>query len=229
MRSTATSILKNVYHIPDPTLLSCLYLDPTLNPPDVAKYDFDPAKAKALLTEAGVDPSKWGELDFDTYYGDQGSLDAMTAIQANLADVGIKVKITQMDSAAWSKKLLRRRQFHDVDDRWRRRRCRRWLRHRHPRSKNAWPKGGNGWKGYHYENAELDAALDAVGTEFDAAKRTTAIQNVCKIDAVEQPFINLWATTRYWFISDKIHNFVSTPGPGMGNYYKAAETWFRQP
>ena len=55
------------------------------------------------------------------------------------------------------------------------------------------------------------------------------IQNVCKIDAEEQPFINLWATTRYWFISDKIHNFVSTPGPGMGNYYKAAETWFVQP
>ena len=96
-------------------------------------------------------------------------------------------------------------------------------------SKNAWPKGGNGWKGYHYENAELDAALDAVGTEFDTAKRTTAIQNVCKIDAEEQPYINLWATTRYWFISDKIHNFVSTPGPGMGNYYKAAETWFVQP
>ena len=224
------SILQNIYHIPDPTLLNCLYLDPTLNPPDVHTYDFDPAKAKSLLTEAGVDPSKWGELDFDTYYGDQGSLDAMTAIQANLADVGHQGQDHPDGQRGVEQEVLRRRQLHHVDDRWRRRRGRRRLRHRHPAArKNAWPKGGNGWKGYHYENAELDAALDAVGTEFDAAKRTTAIQNVCKIDAEEQPFINLWATTRYWFISDKIHNFVSTPGPGMGNYYKAAETWFVQP
>ena len=220
------SILQNIYHIPEPTLLNCLFLNPALNPPDVQTYDFDPEKAKALLTEAGVDPASWGELDFDTYYGDQGSLDAMTAIQSNLADVGIKVKIQQMDSASWSTKYYDNGgstmsmiggdgggaaggygigTLH---------------------SDNAWPKGGNGWKGYHYVNAELDAALEAVGTEFDEAKRIAAIQQVCKIDAVEQPYINLWATTRYWFINNRIANFVSTPGPGMGNYYKAAETWF---
>lgn len=219
------SILQNIYHIPEPVLLSCLFLDPALNPPDVHQYEFDPAKAKALLAEANVDPASWGELDFDTYYGDQGSLDAMTAIQSNLADVGIKVKIQQMDSASWSTK------FYDngastmsmiggdgggaaggyglgtLS------------------SKSAWPKGGNGWKGYSYKNDALDAALDAVGKEFDETKRQTLLQEVCRIDAEEQPFINLWATTRYWFINNRIANFVSTPGPGMGNYYKAAETW----
>ena len=51
------------------------------------------------------------------------------------------------------------------------------------------------------------------------------LQEVCRIHAEEQPYINLWATTRYWFINNRIANFVSTPGPGMGNYYKAAETW----
>jgi peptide/nickel transport system substrate-binding protein len=223
------SILQNVYHIPEPTLLSCLYLDPSLNPPDVQQYPFDPQKAKDLLKAAGVDPASWGELDFDTYYGDQGSLDAMTAIQSNLADVGIKVKITQMDSASWSKK------YYDdgastismiggdgggaaggygINS---------------LHSKNAWPKGGNGWKGFHWDVPELDAALDPVATEFDPAKQQILLQNVCKVDADQQTYTHLWATTRYWFISDKIHNFVSTPGPGMGNYYKAAETWFRQP
>ena len=88
------------------------------------------------------------------------------------------------------------------------------------------PRAATAGRAIHYENAELDAALDAVGAEFDEAKRVTALQQVCKIDAEEQPFINLWATTRYWFVNNRIANFVSTPGPGMGNYYKAAETWF---
>ena len=166
------SILQNVYHIPEPVLLNCLFLNPALNPPDVHTYDFDPAKAKALLTEAGVDPASWGELDFDTYYGDQGSLDAMTAIQANLADVGIKVKIQQMDSASWSKK------FYDDGNSTMSMiggdggGAAGGYGNGTLNSASAWPKGGNGWKGYHYENAELDAALDAVGTEFDEAKRT---------------------------------------------------------
>ncbi len=80
------SILKNIYHIDDPHPLNCLYKDPTLNPPDVAVYDYNPDKAKQLLADAGIDPAKWGEVVFDTYYQDQGSLDAMTAIQSNLAD-----------------------------------------------------------------------------------------------------------------------------------------------
>ena len=226
------SILKNVYHIEDAGL-NCLYLNPAFNPDDVAKYPYDPEKAKALLAEAGVDPASWGEIVFDTYYGDQDTLDAMTVIQQNLADVGIKVKIQQMDSASWSDRYYGKGSA--------------------PgesvmsmiggdgggaaaaygngtlNSANAYPKGGNGWNGYHWVIPELDKALEAVLNEFDPVARVGLIQNVCRIDAVEQPYLNLWATTRYWFVNNRVGNFVNSPGPGMGNYYKAAEQWFIRP
>lgn len=219
------SILQNIYNIPEPTLLSCLYGDPALISDDVPTYEYDPEKAKALLAEAGVDPASWGEIVFDTYYGDQGSLDAMTAIQSNLADLGITVKIQQMDSAAWSKRYYddgaSEMSMIGGDGGG----AAGGYGYGSLHTDSAWPKGGNGWKGYNYSNPELDAALEAVQVEFDETKRAELLKEVCAINAVEQPYINLWATTRYWFINNRIANFVSTPGPGMGNYYKAAETW----
>ena len=225
------SILKNVYHIPDPKNdLNCLYLNPAYNPADVADYGFDPQKAKDLLAAAGVDPSKWGEVVFDTYYQDPGSKAAMEAIQANLADIGITLKIQQMDSASWSDRFYGKGTAAGQSQ----------LSliggdgggaangygYGTLHSTSAYPKGGNGWNGWKWVTPGMDEALDAVKGEFDPEKRVLAIQNVCKIDAEFQPYIQMWATTRYWMINNRVGNFVSTPGPGMGNYYKAAEMWY---
>ena len=52
-------------------------------------------------------------------------------------------------------------------------------------SANAYPVGGNGWTGFHWENPEIDAALDAVFAEFDPEKRIPLLQEVCRIDSGE--------------------------------------------
>lgn len=64
---------------------------------DLTEYTFDPDKARDLLAEAGWDPSttlvllhRPGQRDFDS---------AVNIIQANLADVGITVKIQNTDTA----------------------------------------------------------------------------------------------------------------------------------
>ena len=90
---------------------------------------------------------------------------------------------------------------------------------------DAWPKGGNGWKGYHYENAELDGPSTPVGTSSSRSGRPPSSQP-CKIDAVEQPFINLWAATRYWFISDNIPQFLSTPARAWAATTRRLKPWF---
>lgn len=53
------------------------------------EWDYDPERATALLTEIGWDSNL--ELDLVYYYGDQASIDFMSAVQQYLAQVGIKV------------------------------------------------------------------------------------------------------------------------------------------
>jgi peptide/nickel transport system substrate-binding protein/oligopeptide transport system substrate-binding protein len=67
--------------------------------PDLPGFAFDQAKAKQLLTEAGYpngfDVEIWQSTNSPT------TLKLNEAVQAMLAQVGIKVTIKQVDSAAW--------------------------------------------------------------------------------------------------------------------------------
>ncbi|PHQ94589.1 MAG: peptide ABC transporter substrate-binding protein [Marinosulfonomonas sp.] len=60
-----------------------------LKPAGLNPYSYDPDKARELLAAAGWDSSR--ELDVVFYYGDQLTVDFMAAVQAYLADVGIKI------------------------------------------------------------------------------------------------------------------------------------------
>ncbi len=59
------------------------------------KYSYDPDKARELLKAANWDSSR--ELDLVFYYGDQTTIDLMTAIQSYLADVGIKMSFRKLE------------------------------------------------------------------------------------------------------------------------------------
>ena len=61
-------------------------------------YEFNPAKARALLKDAGWTPGK--PIDFIYYYTDQMNVDTVVAIQSYLADVGIEIKPRLLDPAS---------------------------------------------------------------------------------------------------------------------------------
>ncbi len=63
--------------------------------PGLNAYSYDPDKARALLKEAGWDESQ--VLDVVYYYGDQLTVDLMTAIQAYLADVGVQITYRKLE------------------------------------------------------------------------------------------------------------------------------------
>ena len=123
----------------------------------------------------------------------------MTAIQANLADIGIKVKIQQMDRASWIDRYYGKGTapgesimsmiggdggppsngygFGTLH------------------STSAYPKGGNGWNGYHYSNSRTSTrrSRPSRSSSTTPSERTTSRQ-VCKIDvgpaALHQPVGN---------------------------------------
>ncbi|MER9296274.1 ABC transporter substrate-binding protein [Mesorhizobium sp. M0621] len=65
---------------------------------DLEPYDYNPDKAKQLLTEAGWDGSQ--PVDFIYYYSDQMNVDTVTAIQSYLAAVGVNIQPRLLDPAA---------------------------------------------------------------------------------------------------------------------------------
>ena len=212
------SIIENLYK-GAATPVSCLYGNPKYIPADIDPYEYDPAKAKALLAEAGIDPAALGEIVMDTYYNDQLSLDVMTAFQQDLAEIGLTIKIQQMDGPSWTKRYY--------DD---------------GASQMSFIGGANGpdpnrayqyyysidQKGnnYKYKNPELDKLLDQGAAEMDAAKRPALYQQACKIMSNDLPWTFMWQTVRYGYVANKIGNFLFTPAPGGGSYYDQAEKWF---
>lgn len=67
---------------------------------DLPGFAYDPEKSKALLKEAGFESGFEMELTQTT--DSPSTLNINEALQAMLAQVGIKAEIVQMDSAAWS-------------------------------------------------------------------------------------------------------------------------------
>jgi peptide/nickel transport system substrate-binding protein len=70
--------------------------------PKLAKYDFDPAKAKALLKEAGYKGETVRLLPLP--YGETWQRWA-EAVRQNLQEVGIKVELVATDVAGWNQKV----------------------------------------------------------------------------------------------------------------------------
>jgi peptide/nickel transport system substrate-binding protein len=215
------AIIENLYG-GGATPVSCLYNNPAYVPADIEPYNYDPEKAKALLAESGVDLAALGDLEMSTYYGDQLSIDVMTAIQQDLAEVGIKVTPRAMDSAAWIKLFYEDGTFpvsfigggNGADPN---------RAYEYFFSSALWPQGQNN---VGYNNPEFDRLITEGAQEMDPAKRGPIYQQVCRILSEDQPWIQLWETVRYGIVSTKVGNFLFKPAPSGGSYYDQAEKWF---
>ena len=155
--------------------------------PNVKKYDYDPAKARALLTEAGFRPGPDGilrdgagrrvEMVISTTAGNSIREQIEQVIQEQLRQVGIEVRIENRPASVFFGTYTTRRQFshmamyaslftpEDVpSDRFHSTEI--------PSNANSW-SGNNrvGWR-----NADNDKLWEQIIAELDADKRNTLLK-----------------------------------------------------
>lgn len=219
------SIIKNLYG-GGGQLRSCLFGNSQYIGPDTPAYAYDPTKAKQLIAESGVNMSALPTFTFDTYYDDPLSLNVMTAIQKDWANVGFNVKIDQMEPAAWTNQYYKEGKSqvsfigaqNGPDGN---------IAANYFLSTATYQSGAgdNGWQGYSYSNPQVDQLIDQGRSTFAPEKRTAAYQQLCTALATDLPWNFLWQTTRYWIVNKKVQNFQLTPAAGGGSYYDAAQDW----
>lgn len=186
---------------------------------DVETYPFDPAKAEALLDEAGFKRGQNGVRfsvfhDFLPYGGEYPLLGAY--LRQSLQKVGIDVKVRSQDFAAFIKRVYTDRDF-DFDSNglsntfdptvgvqrvyW---------------SKN-FRKGVPFSNGSHYDNPAVDALLEKAATEPDPQKRIDEFKQFQKIVNEDIPLINLLTIKSVTIANKKVRDHTLTADGLSGN------------
>ena len=177
---------------------------------DLDPYPYDPEKAKALLAEAGAEGAS---LTFYVTEGGSGMLDPVpmgTAIQADLAAVGLDVKIetyewntflgevnpglegkADMAEMAWM--------TNDPDT----------LPYLALRTE-AWPDKGGFNSGY-YSNPEVDQLLEAARTSTDQEERARLYREMQTIVKEDAPWVFVANWKQNAVTSDRVENFQLEP------------------
>jgi peptide/nickel transport system substrate-binding protein len=162
--------------------------------PSVQAYPYDPAKAKALLAEAGY-PNGF-DVEFDSFTGSIADHSkAAEAIAGYLQKVGIRAKLNVFEFSAFGPRRVQNRTaplfIYSIgnaylEPSW----VLRWM-----------TQGG---LGMHYKNAKLDELLTRIEGTDDPRKRAPQYSDVQKLIKDEAPFIFLYQADAAFAMSAKV-------------------------
>jgi len=164
--------------------------------PGLAAYAYDPARARALLDEAGVAPGTRLELEVPVNYSAQG-IEIAQVIAAQLQAVGLDVQLTQLDPGWYMDKYLKARQLAALS----------LLTH-------AWPSlDADGLLSLlhsdspyaYYQDLELDHWLLEARSTLDEALRTQLYQQSVAHLCAQAPVLFLHVQPATWASSHRIH------------------------
>jgi len=186
---------------------------------DVARYDFDPARAARLLDEAGYRAGPSGvrfHLTMKTST-DEGTRLLAAVLQQQLAGAGIALDLRSYEFATFYSDLNRGAfQMYSL----------RWLGgNEQPdifnvyATENFSPQGTNR---SHYSNPQLDALLDDARQSADSARRRADYVEAQEILARDLPAINLWYRDTVVVHNRRLTHVIPAPS-GSFSFLETAE------
>jgi peptide/nickel transport system substrate-binding protein len=192
--------------------------------PNVPKFSYDPAKAKALLAAVGWHPDADGILKKDgkpfefTILTNQGNdIRVRTAeiIQRRLREVGIRVKIRTVEWAAFLKEFIEKGRYDAV--------LLGWNTGLDPDQYDIWysTKTKPGELNFnHYNNPEVDRLLTQGRHTFDREKRRRAYFRFQEVLAQDQPYTFLFVPDALPAISRRFRGIKPAPAGIDYNFIK---------
>ena len=194
--------------------------------PAVVHHAFDPAKAKALLDEAGYKPGADGvraregkRLSFEiaNIAGEQERIQVLSFIQQQWKQIGVEAKIRAVDVGAMWGNMLPKRQYEmaysytgrlpDPDMS---------THYLSPELKPTTNFAG-------YANAEVDRLLLAASGTVDRGKRKAAYQKVQEIVADDTVYIFVYWLNNNTALNKRVQGYK--PAPGYTEFWNADEWW----
>lgn len=195
--------------------------------PHVTTYRYDPARATALLAEAGwtekngdgilVRNGKPFTFELITNQGNDERKKIAEIIQAALREVGVDVQIRTIEWATLLKEWVRKRRFEAI--------VLGWGIGNDPDQYNIWHSSKTGPDDFNtvsFANAEVDELLEKGRTTCVQAERARYYHRLHEILAYEQPILFLYFRDALPVVTSRVHGIV--PGPA-GIRYNFTE-WF---
>ena len=211
-------VLQGTYYaLPCPVPLTELW------PDDLNPYEYDPAKATALLEEAGVNPAdismNWvGHSGYDNILNNS----ALQAVQAYLGEIGITDVTYQFQD------IPTFREGYQADGPWQFQ-YRGWGYPPYgadPGGKwsNSGSQGGD-FKGYDMVAEGFEDAIDKIKTAPTTEEYFAAMSDFCALHNEKLPDLQLWVGNRYGAAKDTIDGFYWQPAGGGGPYKDDSHLW----
>jgi len=190
----------------------------------VEDFGYDPARATALLKEAGFVMGAGGIMVKDgkplsftimTNQGNDQRLKSALIIQRRLKHVGIDVKIRVMEWASFITNFIDKGQFEAV--------LLGWTTGQDPDIYDIWHSSKTAPKELnfiHFQNAEVDRLLVEGRGTFDVAKRKKCYFAIQDILAREQPYTFLYVPDALPVVSSRFQGIEPAPAGIMYNLIK---------
>jgi peptide/nickel transport system substrate-binding protein len=190
----------------------------------IEDYPFDPAKALALLAEAGWEKSPDGPLVRDgrpfsftllTNQGNEQRIKSAIMIQSQLRSVGIEVKIRSVEWAAFLKQFVMPGNFDAI--------VLGWTIPHDPDGYDVWHSsriGGLNVVGF--ADAEADACLEAARSTLDQAARKKEYDRLQEILHREQPYCFLYVPYQLSAVQKRFRGIDPAPA---GIFHNTNQWW----